>query len=358
VSGGGARAAAAGARPHEELVRHGDRAGRSGALGHPVLEQPEGLLGEGAAVEPHGREGGGGVGGELDVVEARHEDVVRHAQAARCDAVQCAERQRVGERDEGVERHTAGLELLERPRRRRDGPRERVELERRVVGDPGLCEGVAVSGEAEAARRRGDVRLVVAADDGDPPGSALDEVTRDVARRGPAVDEDPIGELLLDLSDEDDRREVVGVLDDAVLETDRVEDEAVDEVRAGPRHELLLAPRLRGGLLDLHGETPLVRDVHDVVEEVGGERRGEVGERHGDRARTAVAEPAGAEIGDEVELGHRRLDALHGLGAHEHGAGDDVRDGLRRHPGEGGHVLHRRPRRSCHVLRIGEAVTG
>jgi hypothetical protein len=191
-----------------------------------------------------------------------------------------------------------------------------------------------------------------------PPGSALDEVTRDVARRGPAVDEDPIGELLLDLSDEDDRREVVGVLDDAVLETDRVEDEAVDEVRAGPRHELLLAPRLRGGLLDLHGETPLVRDVHDVVEEVGGERRGEVGERHGDRARTAVAEPAGAEIGDEVELGHRRLDALHGLGAHEHGAGDDVRDGLRRHPGEGGHVLHRRPRRSCHVLRIGEAVTG
>lgn len=48
--------------------------------------------------------------------------------------------------------------------------------------------------------------------------------------------------------------------DDAVLEPDRVEDEAVDEVCACARQQFALTAGLCAGLLDLYGESARVRD--------------------------------------------------------------------------------------------------
>ena len=155
------------------------------------------------------------------------------------------------------------------------------------------------------------------------------------------VHPDVVGDRLVDLTDQHDRRQRDIGLDGTALQPGRIEDQTVDELGPSPGQQPPLAFGLAVGLLDLHRQaTALGRPDHEVGD-LGGVRGVQVGQGQRDDPASSVAQSAGGEVRDVVQVGDRALDPLSGRRADRNGAVDHVGDGLRRHPGPGGDVTDR-----------------
>ena len=101
---------------------------------------------------------------------------------------------------------------------------------------------------------------------------------REVPRGRDVVDRDLAHDILVDVTDQHERRQRASRHHGTVVEVDRVEDQAVDEVRAGLREQLELALGLGRGLLDLHAPAALVGELDDQVDDLRGVRPEQVGQ--------------------------------------------------------------------------------
>ena len=202
-----------------------------------------------------------------------------------------------------------------------------------MVGKPGAGEGVAIAAQPQPRGLPG--RHPLSADRRDPPAPEPDEVVRRLAGGRHVVDHHVVGWSVVDPLAQQDHRRRVGAFGQVVAgESERAEDEAVDQLVAQAADDLALAVVGTLCLVDQNGPAVQVCLTHQMPGEFGEVRHVQLGNRQGDDAGTSTAQAARRQVGPVVESGDRAFDPAAGLRPHVYVAVHDVRHGLRGHPGK------------------------
>jgi hypothetical protein len=291
----------AGGDPHR-----GER--RRGSVPGDALQQPR----DG---EPGDRGGVGGDGGQRDrrvpaflrVVEPDHGDVLGDAQAVLGQGAHRAERQLVGDGEDGVGRGAAAAALPgEQP-----GHGGHAVLPAAAVGGghqragrdrAGRGEFLAPAAQPQVGLAAGAVRA--RADERDPAPPERGQVPHGGAGGGHVVDGDVVvGHPVLGPAQQDERGPVGPGQQVLLTEQHGAEDQPVGEVRAGAVAHRDLPLVAAAGVVEQHRAAVPAGRLDDRAGQLREVRAGQVGHRHGDQPGAPAAQLARGQVRPVAEFG-------------------------------------------------------
>ncbi len=175
----------------------------------------------------------------------------------------------------------------------------------------------------------------------DPAPSVSGQGEGHVPRRGQVVDPYSVRDVLVDFAQQDHRRQGHAQLNRALVQHNRIENQAVDDVGAGFGHQLKFALRIEAGFFDLYSPAAFVRDFDHVVGKLRRVWGAEIRQRQPDQARTAISQTPGRVVRHVIEFLQRFFHPGARTGADRDDPRDHIGYCLRRNSRSLGHVLDR-----------------